>query len=447
MAQVNVLQVCNQLGMGGAEKTLQIFSKYLNSDVFRVYVSALSKGGEREKILRNMGFEVHVVGNHQRRLVDLMRAKQIHVLHVHRAGSEEPLSILAAKDAGVPVIVETKVFGLVDDSYSGKLVDRRLFVSKMCAIRYQHWTGMSNREFHKTSSVLYNPIDPEEFETHMLLQRDVDKAKESLGIPVDAPVIGRIGRPDPRKWSDFCIRMMPHLIRRIADVRYIVMGIPQAKKLEISRRGLTHHFIFRESSPDPAQVVQFYSLIDVLAHSSRTGESFGLSIAEAMAAGRPVVVNSTPMRDNAQVELVDNGKTGFVANSPRAYAEAVAYLLRNKEIAQRMGLAGRQKAAQDYHAPELALMLEKLYLQLLRSKGVQVDDAIMARYDDVQQVPSENDVGAFREEYQQRLTTCWGRPNYANILGYRYLTSNYLAFNAAKKVHDLLMGLRSPHAA
>ena len=42
-----------------------------------------------------------------------------------------------------------------------------------------------------------------------------------------------------------------------------------------------------------------------------------------MALGVPVVTNATPWTDNAQVEVVDNGVNGWVANHPRSFAEAV----------------------------------------------------------------------------------------------------------------------------
>ena len=45
MAKIRVLQVCNQLGIGGTEKTIQVFSKYLDRSRFEVFVCGLRAGG------------------------------------------------------------------------------------------------------------------------------------------------------------------------------------------------------------------------------------------------------------------------------------------------------------------------------------------------------------------------------------------------------------------
>ena len=63
-----------------------------------------------------------------------------------------------------------------------------------------------------------------------------------------------------------------------------------------------------------AELAAFYGSLDALAHANDTGESFGLVIAEAMACGLPVVTHPCPgERDNAQLDLVQDGVTGFVA--------------------------------------------------------------------------------------------------------------------------------------
>lgn len=43
--KIRVLQACNQLAIGGTEKTLQVFSKYLDRSRFEVYACGLKSGG------------------------------------------------------------------------------------------------------------------------------------------------------------------------------------------------------------------------------------------------------------------------------------------------------------------------------------------------------------------------------------------------------------------
>jgi len=426
MDKINVLQVCNQLGLGGTEKTLQVFAKYLNKDLFNVYICAIHRGGEREGMLKDMGLEVYVIDSNKKRLIDLMIGKNIHILHVHRAGVDEPLAIMAAQEARVPAIIETNVFGMVDRGEVGKLIDRHLMVSKMCALRYRSWSKMRDEEFGRKVNVVYNPVDMAEFENRDFSDEKLRQLRHELGIAPNDYVIGRIGRPDTAKWSGLCINMMTHLTREIPNVKYVIVGIPEAKISEIGKRGLASNFVFMETTSDPQKVSDFYKLIDVLAHSSRMGESFGCTIAEAMACRKPVVVNSTPLKDNAQIELVDNGKTGFIANYPKTFAEALTILLRNQDKAREMGLAGYAKVKREYEAKMVTRILEKIYVEVLQEKGVMTDDRIKTKYEDVKYNPSREDIDKFAQEYERRLFDCFGKVNRFEILAYRHLMWNPL---------------------
>jgi glycosyltransferase involved in cell wall biosynthesis len=65
----------------------------------------------------------------------------------------------------------------------------------------------------------------------------------------------------------------------------------------------------------------------------------GLKILQYMAAGLPVVANPVGI----QVELVGHGETGFLAETPAQWLEAVGRLARDPELRRRMGQAGRQR--------------------------------------------------------------------------------------------------------
>ena len=426
--KINVLQVCNQLGLGGTEKTLQIFTENLDKNIFNVYVCGVMQGGERERLLKNKGFDVFIIGdNDQHRLIKLMKEKNIHLVHIHRAGMEEPFVILAAKKAAVPVIIETNVFGLVDKSKSGKLLDHHLFVSKMCALRYQKWTRTSNEDFYKYCKVLYNPIDLDSFEN-----KKIQNLRTKLGFDQNETIIGRVGRADIGKWGDLCLNMIPHLLKNIPNVRYIIVGTPESKKQKMVK-----NVIYLENLSED-DLIEFYNSIDVLAHSSKIGESFGCTIAESMAAKKPVVVNSTPLADNAQIELVDNGITGFIANSPKEYAEAISFLLKNEHKRYEMGLAGYEKAKREYDAKKSTTILEKIYINILKEKGFKIDHEIIKKYETVDYFPSKDDIGTFEREYKKRLRNCFWKIDTSykfEIFCYKYFLNSGIIISILKKIN------------
>ncbi len=72
----------------------------------------------------------------------------------------------------------------------------------------------------------------------------------------------------------------------------------------------------------------------------------GLRVLQFMAAGLPVVAN----RVGLNREMVVHGETGFLADTPHEWAEAVAQLANDPPLRQRMGTAARQLVADRYAA-------------------------------------------------------------------------------------------------
>ncbi len=109
----------------------------------------------------------------------------------------------------------------------------------------------------------------------------------------------------------------------------------------------------------------FYAAADVFVTAAEIGESHRFAIEEAMCLGLPVVTCSTPWVDNAQVEQVDNGETGWIADHPLQFAEASASLL--TDAGQRAAFSARARAKSDalYDAGRLTRQLERLYSALL----------------------------------------------------------------------------------
>lgn len=75
-------------------------------------------------------------------------------------------------------------------------------------------------------------------------------------------------------------------------------------------------------------------------------EGFGLSVAEAMASGLPVVAT----RSSALIELVDHGKGGFLfePDNQRQMYDYLMTLIENPSLRRDMGLYNREKICREY---------------------------------------------------------------------------------------------------
>ncbi|NDV28344.1 glycosyltransferase family 4 protein [Desulfovibrio sp. JC010] len=356
--RIRVLQISPSLGLGGTEKVMQSFAVNLDKKQFHTAVYS-SSDGPRGKLLRKQGIPTFIGPD----LFSILTKFRPHVAHIHRAGWTEPGSLRPFKLARTTVLVETNVFGHHDPSPEADLIDRHLFVSHFCAKRFEKVNSIP--AVKPKFSVLYNPVDTDLFRDNCPADRKFPQSS-----------FGRISRADKGKWSNLALDFLPILKtlvekKELPPFNYqIIGGIPEAKQF-VADNNLQKYVNFLSPVLTDNEIAEFLNSISFLVHANDTGESFGLVIAEAMAAGLPVITHpSRDLRDNAQLELVDHGETGLIASNADEYAQAVNFLLSNPQEARRMGEKGRTKAAELFRAQDIAAKLGCIYLELLKTKNI-----------------------------------------------------------------------------
>jgi glycosyltransferase involved in cell wall biosynthesis len=110
----------------------------------------------------------------------------------------------------------------------------------------------------------------------------------------------------------------------------------------------------------PADVSHLLNSAAIVVVPSRVPESFGLVALEAMLMGRPVIAADS----GALSELVVDGETGIVTSAEdfRAMATVIVRLLAHRESAERMGVAGRQRAIERFSFERYVNEYEALYV-------------------------------------------------------------------------------------
>jgi phosphatidylinositol alpha-1,6-mannosyltransferase len=179
----------------------------------------------------------------------------------------------------------------------------------------------------------FRPLDATEFRR----RHDLDGRR----------VILSVARLVHRKGIDTVIEALPGLAARFPDLMYLVVGDgPERVRLEalVRRLGLEARvrMLGRLAHDD---LVACYNACDVFALPVRDEaedvEGFGLVFLEAGACGRPVVGS----RAGGVVDAVVDGETGLLVapDDPAALAEAIGRLFEDRELAARMGRAGRER--------------------------------------------------------------------------------------------------------
>lgn len=216
---------------------------------------------------------------------------------------------------------------------------------------------------------VYNGIDLEEAER----APDGRAAREELGIDPGTPVAGFVGRLVDWKGADYFLRAAALTARNMPEARFLVVGEAvfgdqaYADSLPVLARelGLENKVIFTGWREDIPALIR---ASDVLVHSSILPEPLATVIIEAMALGRPVVA----ARDGGVPEIMVEGETGLMV-PPRdadAMAAAMTAVLSNSALGERMGTAGRHRAAGLFELQANTRRLEEELLAVLAEKGL-----------------------------------------------------------------------------
>ncbi len=109
---------------------------------------------------------------------------------------------------------------------------------------------------------------------------------------------------------------------------------------------------------DMATLVRLYCTATMVVVAS-LHEGFGLPAAEGMACETPVVSTTS----GALKEVMKHGETGILVppKDPRALADAIMGLMKDKKLRQKMGKAGRKRAVENFSWPVAAKNTLEVY--------------------------------------------------------------------------------------
>lgn len=381
----SVVLACNALGIGGTERGMTTQALALDRSRFEVRILGVVGSGPQRRVLEEAGLPVHVGEGRLETLAGQLRGADV-VVHL-RQGSADPLLPAACRRAGIPHVVDWNVFGQVDRSEDEARFACHLFISKAMQLRYRDWAGRRGPGFHDRHRVHYLPVDS----SMPARAPDKERARRLLGLDPTRPVVGRTGRPVDIKWRNLLVDMVPHLLREVPEAQLVFVGATPTKVRRLRRLGVLDRCTLLEPTLDEDRLAAFYAACDVFVSASEIGEAQGMANLEAMAFGVPVVTCSMPWADNAQVEFVEHGRTGLIANHPRPFAEAVAALLLDAGLRHRLGAEARATVLRRCAPDAQARQLERLCTSLV-SEG-----RLPSEW-----TPTPAEVDAFRPEHARR---------------------------------------------
>ncbi|AQA05785.1 alpha-(1-2)-phosphatidylinositol mannosyltransferase [Mycobacterium sp. MS1601] len=284
------------------------------------------------------------------------------VLHLHEPNAPS-LSMLALQAAEGPIVATfhtstTKSLWLsafqgVLRPYHEKIVGR-IAVSDL-ARRWQ-------MEALGTDAVeIPNGVDVESFASAPLLPGYPKPGRSVL-------FLGRFG--EPRKGMAVLLAALPALVARFPEIEILIVGRGDEDELR-SRAGELASRLRFFGQVDDAQKASALRSADVYCAPHTGGESFGIVLVEAMAAGTAVVASDL----DAFRRVLDDGKSGKLVpvDDPDALAEAVIEML-SDDVARQHYVDAAAVAVQRYDWSVVAGQIMRVY-ETVAGAGIKVQVA------------------------------------------------------------------------
>ncbi len=144
-----------------------------------------------------------------------------------------------------------------------------------------------------------------------------------------------VGRLEPRKGAKYLLRAMPRVLREVPRARLVVVGSGPMSGYYRSHlpEGVEDRVVFTGRVSGEA-LTRYYAEADVFCSPAMGGESFGIVLIEAMAAGAAVVASDIA----GYRDVVRDGATGLLVRrgDPDSIAAAIVRLARDGELRQRL---------------------------------------------------------------------------------------------------------------
>lgn len=212
-------------------------------------------------------------------------------------------------------------------------------------------------------SVIPTGIDTSHFEKSQYGESEILALRQSLGLEKETPVVLSLGRIAREKSIDTIIGALPALLKKLPAVKMVIVGegpeIQNLQKYALSL-GVGENVLFPGGKPW-AEIGKYYQLGDVFCSAS-VSETQGLTFAEAMAAGVPVVAKKDPCIE----DIITHNETGLLFEAEDDLPELLYRVLTDNALSVRLSEAGMEKM-KGLSAEQFVDKVESLYTKILES--------------------------------------------------------------------------------
>lgn len=373
-----VCLVIDNLNIGGSQVDLTDLARGLKKKGYPVIMCCLRTGGDLVKVAEDEGIRVIILGKRSRydfsiifRLADVLRREKIDIVH-SSLFTANFFSRVAAHIAHTPVVIAS------DQSLGFKKGFLRTWIDRLL----KYWTDIMISDSTAVGKLFIERDHfPQEKVRAIINGIDIsavqgtgwcEPARQELGIPQDAFVVGTVTRFTFEKGLTFFVEAMSSVLAIYPDVCFLIVGDAELLQEQIYKKKVEKRIADLKLESKIVlpgfrrDVGRMLAAMDVFVSPSIV-ENFPNTVMEAMAAGLPVIATRVGSITDAVVE----GETGLLVptGNSEALANAIIMLIKDSSLCQNMGEKGRKHAEEKFSRTRVIDEVEAVYKDLWKRKG------------------------------------------------------------------------------
>ncbi|MCA9330776.1 glycosyltransferase family 4 protein [Candidatus Saccharibacteria bacterium] len=245
------------------------------------------------------------------------------------------------------------------DTMMSRTIERVITPYTKSILKYlDSYTAVSTAASEYVSELTDDPIT--------IVPNGIDLRKYTSGdiIKPDQKSVLFVGRLEKRKGVTYLLRAMAEVQKRLPQVYVDIVGDgPDRAKLEAMVHDLGLKHVRFHGKVDDAEKIRMLHAATVFSSPARYGESFGIVLLEAMAAGTPIVAGDNPgyravMQETGLLSIVDPQDT-------MAFAARLELLLTDETLA-RHWIDWAREYVKQFAYPRVVDRYEAIYEQVTR---------------------------------------------------------------------------------
>ena len=194
--------------------------------------------------------------------------------------------------------------------------------------------------------------------------REIGDFHDRFNIPKDVINIVYVGRLYPEKSIDTLIKAIPQIVKEHPKIHVMLAGAghvrPKLEKL-VEKLKINTHITFLGLVSDEDKILA-YNVGDIFVSPS-FAELEGMTVLEAMACGKPIIVPNAEM--NAAKFFIDGNGFLFKTADHIDLAQQILKLVKNPDLRKKMGKVSLEKV-QHYDINKSVELLEEVYYSALK---------------------------------------------------------------------------------